>query len=85
MTRSTSASAISVFAKTRRCSSGTPTPAQRSGSLAHASGRNRRSPTGIGTSHDPLLVQVVQDWLDEFERVQWLLRLSTRLRQKHGD
>jgi len=42
-------------------------------------------PTGIGTSHDPLLVQVVQDWLDEFERVQWLLRLSTRLRQKHGD
>jgi hypothetical protein len=27
----------------------------------------------------------VQDWLNEFERVQLLLRLSTRLRQKHGD
>lgn len=25
------------------------------------------------------------DWLDEFERVQLLLRLSTRLRHKHGD
>jgi thiol-disulfide isomerase/thioredoxin len=42
-------------------------------------------PTGIGVSNDPLLVQVTQDWLDEFERVQWLLRLSARLRQKHGD
>jgi thiol-disulfide isomerase/thioredoxin len=28
---------------------------------------------------------VVQDWLNEFERVQLLLRLSPRLRQKHGD
>ncbi|MHC4430055.1 MAG: thioredoxin domain-containing protein, partial [Planctomycetota bacterium] len=27
----------------------------------------------------------LQDWLDEFERVQLLLRLSTRLRQKHGN
>jgi thiol-disulfide isomerase/thioredoxin len=42
-------------------------------------------PTGIGESDDPLLVQVMQDWLNEFERVQWLLRLSARLRQKHGD
>ena len=42
-------------------------------------------PTGIGTSNDPLLAQVTQDWLNEFERVQWLLRLSARLRQKHGD
>ncbi|MEO1128676.1 MAG: thioredoxin family protein [Planctomycetota bacterium] len=25
------------------------------------------------------------DWLDEFERMQLLLRLSTRLRQRHGD
>ena len=40
-------------------------------------------PTGIGTSADPLLAQVTQDWLNEFERVQWLLRLSSRLRQKH--
>jgi thiol-disulfide isomerase/thioredoxin len=42
-------------------------------------------PTGIIPSGDPLLVQVTQDWLHEFERVQWLLRLSPRLRQKHGD
>jgi hypothetical protein len=31
------------------------------------------------------LAAVTQDWLDEFERVQLLLRLSSRLRQKHGD
>ncbi len=42
-------------------------------------------PTGLGVSNDPLLAQVTQDWLNEFERVQWLLRLSARLRQKHGD
>ena len=28
---------------------------------------------------------VMQEWLDEFERVQWMLRLSPRLRQKHAD
>ena len=28
---------------------------------------------------------VMQEWLNEFERVQWMLRLSPRLRQKHGD
>lgn len=27
----------------------------------------------------------VQDWVDEFERVHLLLRLSGRLRQRHGD
>ncbi len=27
----------------------------------------------------------LQDWLDEFERVQLLLRVSTRLREIHGD
>jgi hypothetical protein len=42
-------------------------------------------PTGITVSDDPLLAQVTQDWLNEFERVQWLLRLSPRLRQKHND
>ena len=42
-------------------------------------------PTGLVQSGDPLLAQVTQDWLNEFERVQWLLRLSPRLRQKHGD
>jgi hypothetical protein len=42
-------------------------------------------PTGIAMPGDSLLVQVTQDWLHEFERVQWLLRLSPRLRQLHGD
>ncbi len=31
------------------------------------------------------LQATLQDWLDEFERVHILLRLSARLRQKHGD
>ena len=39
--------------------------------------------TGIGP--DPLLDQVTREWLNEFERVQYLLRLSSRLRQLHGD
>ncbi|MBI3407888.1 MAG: thioredoxin family protein [Planctomycetes bacterium] len=42
-------------------------------------------PTGIQTPADSLLAQVTQDWLNEFERVQWLLRLSPRLRSLHGD
>jgi hypothetical protein len=41
--------------------------------------------SGVATAGDPLLAQVTQDWLNEFERVQWLLRLSPRLRQLHGD
>ena len=41
-------------------------------------------PTGL--VHDGSLTeQVVQDWLDEFERIQWMLRTSARLRQLHGD
>jgi thiol-disulfide isomerase/thioredoxin len=28
---------------------------------------------------------IVQDWLDVVERVQWILRLSPRLRRLHGD
>jgi len=31
------------------------------------------------------LVGVTQDWLDQVERVQWILRLSPRLRRLHGD
>ncbi|MCS6849891.1 MAG: thioredoxin family protein [Gemmataceae bacterium] len=42
-------------------------------------------PTGILPPGDRLLAEVTQEWLNEFERVQWLLRLSARLRQKHGD
>ncbi|MFP4145469.1 MAG: thioredoxin family protein [Phycisphaeraceae bacterium] len=39
-----------------------------------------------GTPVDPdELRATLQDWLDEFERVHLLLRLSSRLRQKHGD
>ncbi len=41
-------------------------------------------PTGLAVPGD-LAAQVTQDWLNEFERVQWLLRLSPRLRQKYGD
>lgn len=42
-------------------------------------------PTGLVAPGQSLLADVTQDWLDEFERVQWMLRLSPRLRQKHGD
>lgn len=38
--------------------------------------------TGIA---DDLTGAVIQDWLDEFERIQWMLRTSGRLREKHGD
>ncbi|MHC4792706.1 MAG: thiol reductase thioredoxin [Planctomycetia bacterium] len=34
---------------------------------------------------DSELDDTLQDWLDEFERVQLLLRLSPRLRAHHGD
>jgi thiol-disulfide isomerase/thioredoxin len=34
---------------------------------------------------DEELASTLQDWLNEFERVQLLLRLSGRLREKHGD
>src|SRR4051812_20491954 len=29
--------------------------------------------------------QVIQEWLDQFERAQLILRTSPRLREKHGD
>lgn len=41
--------------------------------------------SGLVKSTDPLQVQVVQEWLEQFERVQWILRLSPRLRRLHGD
>lgn len=31
------------------------------------------------------LAQTVQEWVDQFERIHLMLRLSTRLRQKYGD
>ncbi len=39
--------------------------------------------TGITTAGQ--LATVTQEWLDEFERVQHMLRTSARLRQMHGD
>jgi hypothetical protein len=42
-------------------------------------------PTGIVPPGDDETARVVQDWLDEFERVQLILRLSPRLRERHGD
>jgi Thioredoxin len=42
------------------------------------------APTGLAVPGDSLAA-VTQDWLNEFERIQWLLRLSPRLRQLHGD
>jgi hypothetical protein len=42
-------------------------------------------PTGIGTLDRSLFDAVTQDWLNEFERVQLLLRLSPRLRQLNRD
>ncbi len=41
-------------------------------------------PTGLG-QETSLLQAVTQEWLNEFERIQWMLRLSPRLREKHGD
>ena len=42
-------------------------------------------PTGIVAPDAALTAAVVQEWLDQFERAQLLLRLSARLRQLHGD
>jgi thiol-disulfide isomerase/thioredoxin len=42
-------------------------------------------PTGIVAAGAEELAATLQDWLNEFERVQLMLRLSARLRQKHGD
>ena len=42
-------------------------------------------PTGIAPPEKTLLQNVVQDWLNDFERIQLMLRTSSRLRQLHGD
>ena len=39
---------------------------------------------GAALPQDEMLA-TVQDWLEQFERVHLLLRLSSRLRQQHGD
>jgi hypothetical protein len=42
-------------------------------------------PTGVVPPDQDELVATLQDWVGELERVQLMLRLSARLRQKHGD
>ena len=42
-------------------------------------------PTGLVAPDQNELADTVQDWADEIERVQLMLRLSPRLRAKHGD
>jgi thiol-disulfide isomerase/thioredoxin len=41
--------------------------------------------TGLFGPGDDEVADTLQDWVDEFERVQLMLRLSPRLRQRHGD
>jgi thiol-disulfide isomerase/thioredoxin len=42
-------------------------------------------PTGVSAPPADELGATLQDWLNEFERAQWMLRLSPRLRLRHGD
>lgn len=42
-------------------------------------------PTGLVPESQSLLAAVTQDWLDEFERIQLILRTSGRLRKLHND
>ncbi|MCH2211821.1 MAG: thioredoxin family protein [Fuerstiella sp.] len=42
-------------------------------------------PSGIAAAETSLLRQVTQEWLNEFERIQLMLRLSGRLRKLHND
>ena len=41
--------------------------------------------TGVSVPPADALAAATRDWLDQFERVQLILRLSGRLRQLHGD
>ncbi len=41
-------------------------------------------PTGLGPASD-LLAEVTREWFEEFERIQWMLCTSPRLRARHGD
>lgn len=42
-------------------------------------------PTGLVAPPAELIAAVTQDWLDIFERVHHMVRLSPRLREKHAD
>jgi hypothetical protein len=41
--------------------------------------------TGLVPPSDDLTAGIVSEWLAEFERAQLILRLSPRLRERHGD
>jgi len=42
-------------------------------------------PTGLVPPSEDALSLAMNEWLNEFERAQLILRLSPRLREKHGD
>jgi len=42
-------------------------------------------PIGLAPPDPDELGQTLQDWLNEFERIQLMLRLSPRLRRRHND
>jgi hypothetical protein len=42
-------------------------------------------PAAVPATPDEHYAAVVQEWMSELERVQLMLRLSPRLRAKHGD
>ena len=42
-------------------------------------------PTGLVPPADEALATITAEWLAEFERAHLVLRLSPRLRAKHGD
>jgi thiol-disulfide isomerase/thioredoxin len=42
-------------------------------------------PTGIVPPGPALLAAVTAEWVGQYERIQLMLRLSKRLREKHGD
>ena len=41
--------------------------------------------TGLVMEGDSVLNQIIAEWLEQFERNQYILRTSSRLRQLHGD
>lgn len=52
---------------------------------ASAASLGSNCPTGVVPPPADATASVVADWLDQFERVHHILRLSARLRQKHND
>ena len=42
-------------------------------------------PTGLATPEKDAVAAHLAEWFNHFERVQWMLRLSSRLRKLHND